>query len=118
VNSNSRSVILLATCAVSDLAAAPLLLGDHRHIPTAIGIVVIVLAVATGASAIGMAKGLPKARPVAVATRILDGLGALPAFFVGPGAGPVAAAAVTVLLSVATLTSLRRRRAGVFAGSV
>ena len=108
MNRRKAAIVLLGACAVSDLAAVPLLLGDTDHIPAAAGVRVAVLGFLTVAAAVGIARRTPRARGLALSTRIVDIISALPACAAGAGAGVVAAALVTVVISVAAITFLSR----------
>jgi len=96
---NTRiTVAVLAICAVSDLAAVPLLIGSDDA-PVGLGLAVGVLGVLTLVAALGLARGSRWARPLAIGTRSVDALAAIPAFGSATGA-ETAAAVVTVVLSV------------------
>ena len=92
--STRTCVVALTVCGVSDLAAVPLL--------GVIGIAVGILGLLTLVAAFGLARGATGARPLALGTRTVDGLAAVPGLFVASGA-ETAAAAVTVVLSALTI---------------
>src|SRR5690349_23488054 len=99
---NTRvAVAVLALCAVSDLAAVPLLIGSDDA-PAGVGIAVGVLGLLTVVAATGLARGARWARPLAIGTRSVDVLAAIPAF-AGSTGTETAAAVVTVVLSVLAL---------------
>lgn len=99
--------IALWLCAISDLAAVPLLMGTD-DVPAALGVVVAVLGLLTGAAAVGVGRGAAWARPIAWATRAVDLTLALPGVVAGGAA--TAAAGVTVGLSVVAIVLLVRTR--------
>lgn len=106
------AVVALALCALADLAAAAALIGGSvaDGPVVAAGVAALVIGLVTAASAVGIARGVRWAVPLALVTRAVDVLAALP----GLGAGPVAAAAVVtvvVLSAVAVVLVLRLRRA-------
>jgi hypothetical protein len=107
MNRRRATIVRVGACAVSDLAAVPLLLGAD-DIPAAVGGLVALLGMVTAAAAIGIARRHTWSRHLAVTTRIIDLVFAVPAFTAGAGAGPVAAAAVTVALSVSAIGLLWR----------
>jgi hypothetical protein len=99
---------ILAICAVSDLAAVPLLAGGSHAPAPAIGIVVAVIGISTAVAAWGVLSGAHWGRPAAWVTRIADAALALGA--IGAGGAAVAAAGVTIALSVAAIALLARSR--------
>lgn len=98
----------LVVCAVSDLAAVPLLFDSDDNL-AGVGIAVGVLGVLTLVSVLGIARGAGWGRPLAFGTRAIDALAAIPAFGAAAGA-QAAAAAVTVGLSSVAIWLLVRER--------
>ena len=108
MKTRSAAAAALGLCAVSDLAAVPLLLGDTDHVPAAAGLVVAVIAFLTAIAAVGVARRSRRSRSVALGTRFADVAAAVPALAGGAGAGPAAAAVVTVVLSLAAVALVWR----------
>ena len=107
-----RAVIALGLCALADFAAAPALMGaSGADGPMRfLAIAVLGLGILTVIAAVGLARGRSWAAPLAVVTRVIDVVGALPG--IGAGLGPAAAVvAVLVLSVVAVVFVLRSRRA-------
>ena len=107
MNVRQASVLALVVCAVSDLAAAPLLIGSDDA-PAGTGIAIAVLGVLTLLAAVGVARSAGWANPLALGTRVLDVVAAVPALFAGLDVAETSAAVVTVLLSLATIALLLR----------
>jgi len=107
-NPNRSLTIVLVLCAVSDVAAVPLLLTGEDAPPAVVGVVVGLLGLLTAAAAGGLGRGVHPARQVAWATRIVDIALALPGVTAG-GAATVATSA-TVLLSLVAVALLARTR--------
>jgi hypothetical protein len=103
----TRSVVGLALCALSDLAAVPLLVSTKGGPPAPFGALVAALGVLTAAAAMGLARNARWARSLAVTTRIVDVLAALPAIAAGNGT-EVLAGTVTMTLSVIAISFLIR----------
>jgi len=101
-------MVALVVCAISDLAAVPLLFDSENDL-AAIAVTVGVLGVLTLISVLGIARGAGWGRPLAFGTRAVDALAAIPAFGATAGA-QTAAAAVTVGLSSVTIWLLVRER--------
>jgi len=106
MSSHKTSIAVMVLCAVSDLVAVPLLLGDDDLAP--FGVAVAVLGVLTLVAAYGLAVRAGWARPVALGTRAVDAVAAVPALFVGAGAAETAAASVTVALSLVAIALVLR----------
>lgn len=106
------AIVLLVLSAIGDFAVAPVLLTTHDHRPpTVIPVLALICALASLAAAFGVLRRAAWAAPLGIASRAVDALAAVPAFFVGVGAGPITGAAVSIALSLATiclLLSLRR----------
>lgn len=115
MNSSTKlAVIALALCALADLAAAPALIGeaDSDGALVAAGVAAMLLGLLTAVATVGIARGLAWAVPLALVTRTLDVVAALPGLGAGPG--PAAGVVAVVLLSaVAAVLVLRLRRAQV-----
>ncbi|WP_151084062.1 hypothetical protein [Nocardioides cynanchi] len=105
--SSTTSVSALAGCAVSDLAAVPLLLGSDDGL-TVVGVGVGLLAALTAVAALGVWSGAGWGRPLAFGTRGIDILGAIPVAAGGAGAAATSAAAATVVLSLVAIVTLLR----------
>jgi hypothetical protein len=105
---------VLAVCALSDLAAVPLVAGDDGP-GVAVGVVVGLLGVLTAVAAASHLRGRRPARTLATSTRVVDLALSLPGLAAG---GAVAgASAVTVALSLGALALLlRSRRTSLVAG--
>jgi hypothetical protein len=102
---NSRiSVVTLVVCAVSDLAAVPLL-------DAGIAVGIAALGLITLGTAVGVGRGARWGRPLALGTRAVDAVAAIPAVAAADGA-QAAAGAVTVALSLLTIALLLRRDEG------
>jgi len=107
MNTRQAAVVALALCGVSDLAAAPLLLGSN-DVPSGVGIGVIAIAVLTLLAARGISRGIGYARPLALITRAIDVLALIPLLAGGQEASVYAAGATTVALSVVAVALVRR----------
>lgn len=107
MNTRQASVVALALCAVSDLAAAPLLLGSN-DVPSGVGIGVVAIAVLTLLAAAGIGRGTSYAGPLALTTRAIDVLGLIPLLAGGQEAGVYAAGATTLALSIVAVALVRR----------
>lgn len=107
MNVRKASVAVLVLCAVSDLAAAPLLIGSD-DVPSGIGVGVAAIALLTLLAAVGISRGAGYGRPLALVTRAVDVLGAVPLLAGGQAASVNAAAAVTVALSIAAVVFILR----------
>lgn len=108
VTSTRPAVAVLGACALSDLAAVPLLLG-RTDVPGVIGILVGALGILTVAAAVGVASNAGWAGRLAVTTRLIDIAAAVPGFAAGGRASAVAAS-VTVALSIAAVALTLRSR--------
>lgn len=109
MSSTKPAVFALAVCALSDLAAVPLILGSDDA-PAIVGALVGILSVLTLVAAVGLARNATWGRRLAVATRVADVAAALPAVTAATGV-TIVAAVVTIVLSLATLVLLWRRQA-------
>ncbi|HEX3622574.1 MAG TPA: hypothetical protein VHT97_09680 [Acidimicrobiales bacterium] len=107
MTSTKPAVVALVACALSDLAAVPLLLG-RTDVPAVVGILVGVLGILTVVAAVGVARNARWAGRLAVATRLIDLSIAAPGLAVS-GHAPALAAWVTVALSIAALVLTLRR---------
>ncbi len=101
-NTVKSPVALLGLAGIIDIGAAPFIAGEEAFV----AVVVAVLGVVTLAAAYGVARGAGWARGVGMATRIIDGLLALPAVFLGGLAA--LGAGVVVLVSAAAVVALAR----------
>lgn len=106
MSSHKTSIAVMVVCAVSDLAAVPLLLGDDDLTP--IGVAVAVLGMLTLVAAYGLAVSAGWARPLALGTRAIDAVAAVPALFAGPGGAETVAASVTIALSLVAIALVLR----------
>ncbi len=99
--STKRVVAALALCALVDIAAGPAILAEAEpgEALSALAFVVLALGVLTAIAAVGIARGRRWAIPLALVTRAVDVLGAVP----GLGAGPGPAAAVIALIVISTV---------------
>jgi hypothetical protein len=105
---NTRlSVAALAVCAVSDLAAGPLLLGSD-DVPSGVGVGVAVLGLLTLVAAFGISRATRWSRPLAFGTRALDVAAALPALVADNSSAETSAAGITLALSILTMGLLLR----------
>jgi hypothetical protein len=102
------AIIFLVLAGISDLAAVPLIAGSSGKAPAVLAVAVVILALASIVSAIGLSRQARWARPVGIASRAIDVITTIPALFVGGGGGLIAAAGVTVAISVAALALLMR----------
>jgi len=102
------AVILLALCAATDLVAAvPLLaMSGSDGPPIIVGLSTAFFGVLTLIAAIGIARDASWARPLAIVTRSLDVLGALPGL--GGGVGPAVAIGAVTVLSVTAVVLVAR----------
>ena len=107
-DASKPAVIALALCAAADLLAAPALIagGGDDGARTVVGIATAVLGILTVAAAVGLARGASWAKPLAVATRALDVLSALPGL--GAGAAEAVAIGVVTVLSIAAIVLVLR----------
>jgi hypothetical protein len=109
MNSTTKpAIILLVLAGISDLAAVPLIAGSSNKAPAVLAVAVVILALASIASAIGLSRATRWARPVGIASRAIDVVATVPALFAGGGGGLVAAAGVTAAISVAAIALLVR----------
>ena len=109
------AVALLALCAAADLTAAiPLLaMSGPDGPPIIVGLSTALFGVLTVIAAVGIARDASWGRPLAVATRALDVLGALPGL--GGGVAQALAIGAVMIVSVASIVlvlRLGRSRAG------
>ena len=110
--STKRAVVALVLCALLDTAAGPVILAEAEpgEALSALAFLILALGVLTAIAAAGIARGRGWAIPLALVTRAVDVLGALPGLGAGPG--PTAAViAVTVISMVAVAFVLGLRRA-------
>lgn len=107
MNSRQAAVVALVSCAGSDLAAAPLLLGSE-DVPRGVGIGVVAVAVLTLFAATGISRGVGCAGPLALIGRAVDMLGLVPLVAGGQEARVYLAGAVTVALSIVAVVLIRR----------
>lgn len=107
MNTRTASVSALVVCALSDLAAVPLLLGSDDGL-VVVGAVVAVIGLLTLAAAYGVSRNASWSRPLAFTTRGIDVLGAVPALAAGAGAAETSAASVTIALSALVIVLLVR----------
>lgn len=109
--SPKSAVVALALCAVADFAAVPAVLSESdSSAPVAfVAGAAVLLGVLTVWAAAGIARGHSWAVPLALVTRAVDVVAALPGLGAGPGP---AAAVVTVLVlsGVAVFFVVRLRR--------
>jgi hypothetical protein len=106
---NTRvAVIALVVCAISDLAAVPLIVGSDDA-PAGVGVTVAALGVITLVAAYGVGTRTRWGSPVGIGTRIIDILAAIPVLGDAVGAEKVAAS-VTIVLSLVTIGLLLRQR--------
>jgi hypothetical protein len=105
MNTHGASVITVALCAISDLAAAPLLLNSD-DVPAGFGVGVVVIGVLTLVAAFAVRRQLSWSRPLAIGTRLVDAAAAIPAVTAGIGAAATSAAIVTVVLSIVAIVFL------------
>ena len=113
-NTTKRAVTALGLCALVDIASAPAIFAasDSDDSLTFLAFAVLALGVLTVAAALAVARGRGWAIPLALVTRVVDVLGALPGL--GAGAGPAAAVVTLTALSVvAVVFVLRLQRAAV-----
>ena len=104
------AVIALVLCALADLAAAPALIsGSDSDAPmTLLGVGVIAFGVLTLFAAFGIARLKGWAIPLALVTRVVDALAALPGL--GAGSGPAAAVITIVILSAVAVVFVLKLR--------
>lgn len=101
------AVVFLVLSAIDGFIAAPVLLSTHDHRPpTFIPVLVVICALASLAAALGLRQRASWAIPLGIGSRAVDAIGAIPAFFVGVGAGPQIGAAVAIAISVITIVLL------------
>lgn len=107
-----RAVIALVLCALADLAAAALLAeSDSEASMTLVGVGVMAFGVLTLLAAYGISRLKSWAPPLALVTRVVDCLAALPGL--GVGLGPAAAVVTIVILSaVSIIFVVKVRHAG------
>lgn len=98
------AVILLAVCAASDLLAVPPLLGDEPFIAVLTG----VLGILTIVAAVGLARGASWAKPLALGSRALDILTAVPGFAAEMPAPVIVS--VVIVLSLVTIAAVVKAR--------
>ncbi len=113
-STTKRAVTALLFCALADLAAGPAIFAaaEPEEALKVLAFAVPALGIFTAIAAAGLAGGRAWAVPVALVTRSIDVVGALPAFGAGPG--PTAAAITVIVLSgVAVVLVLHLRRATV-----
>lgn len=105
------AVAALGVCALLDVMAAPALLSafDSDTAMTVLAVGVLALGVLTVLAAVGIARGQSWGVPLALVTRAIDVLGALPGLAEGPGPA-LGVAAVMVASAVAAVLVLRLRR--------
>ncbi len=110
-SSTKPAVIALALCALADFVAAPALIaGAGSEVSmTAVGAGVALLGVLTVLAAIGITRSRSWAVSLALVTRVIDVLAALPGL--GAGIGPAAAVVtITVLSAIAVVLVLKLSR--------
>lgn len=101
------AIAFLVLSIINALVAAPVLLSTHDHRPpTLIPVLIIICALASLAAILGLRQRASWAVPLGIGSRAIDVLGAIPAFFVGVGSGPLAGAAVSILISLVTIAFL------------
>ncbi len=110
-SSTKRVVVALVLCAVVDIAAGPAILASAEPGEglRALAFLVPALGVLTAFAAAGIARGRRWAIPLALVTRAVDVVGALPGL--GSGPGPTAAVITVIVVStlaVALVLGLRR----------
>ena len=109
-SSTKPAVTALGLCAAADLVAAPAFLAgvNSEDSMTLLAVGVAVLGLLTAVAAFGIAQGKRWAVPVALVTRVVDVLGALPGLGAGPG--PAAAVATIVVLSAVAVVFVLKLR--------
>ncbi len=109
--STKPAVVALALCAVADFAAVPAVLSESDS-DASLALVAgaaLLLGLLTVWATVGVARGKSWAVPLAVVTRAVDVVAALPGL--GAGAGPAAAVVTVMILSaVAAVLVVRVRR--------
>jgi uncharacterized membrane protein (UPF0136 family) len=108
--SSKSAVVALALCAVADFAAVPAVLSESDSgAPVAlVAGAAVLLGLLTLWAAAGIARGQSWAVPLALTTRALDVVAALPGLGAGPG--PAVAVVTVVLLSAVAVFFLVRVR--------
>ena len=102
------AVALLGVVSFGGLVVAALMLtGPEKDAPPApVPILIIICAVASLVAAVGLIRREPWAILVGITSRAVDALGAIPGIFSAPSPGKQAAAAVSAILSLATIIAL------------
>jgi hypothetical protein len=107
MNSTAKAaVIALVLAGISDLAAVPLIAGGSSKVPAVLAVAVVILALASFVSAIGLSRNVRWASPVGIASRAIDVVATIPEIFAGVGGGLIAAAGITAVASVAAIALL------------
>ena len=106
MDTRKASVVALTLCALSDVAAVPLVVGSD--VAAGVGVGVAVIGVLTLIAAFGVSRGARWSRPLALGTCVLDILGVIPVAAGGAGVGATSAAAATVVLSSVAIALVLR----------
>jgi hypothetical protein len=120
-NTRNLALTLLVILGIGDILflipATGTMMPDEPRPPAAIVVLSVVLGVATLVAAYGIVKGASWAIPTAYATRVLDILSTVPAFFMGLSTVPLVTAALFIVLSAITIALLMRLPKAKLAGT-
>lgn len=111
-NTKNLALTLLVILGIGDILflipATGTMMPDEPRPPAAIVVLSVVLGVASLVAAYGIVKGASWALPTAYATRALDILSTIPAFFMGLSTGPLVIAALFIIFSAVDIALFMR----------
>jgi hypothetical protein len=98
--------ILLGLLGVADLVFIPTMINGEPEAPMAAVVLVALLGLGSIFAAWGLVQGRRWARPLGMATRLIDVAATIPAFFVGIPAAEMVGAFIVMVLSLISAYSL------------